>query len=148
MAVRLRLSRIGKKNAPVFRIIAIDSRKMRDGMLIENLGTYNPVTDKYVRFNVERFEEWLKKGALPTDSVKKLYVRFKKHPELAVEQALVEQPTPEQATIEQLADKQTSTEQSSTEQSSTEKVAAAPTPTAKSSPEAPASAPSTTATPK
>ncbi len=77
MAVRLRLSRIGKKHAPVYRIIAIDSRKMRDGAHLENLGTYNPNTDEYVQFHIERFEDWLKKGALPTDSVKKLYKRFK-----------------------------------------------------------------------
>lgn len=77
MAVRLRLSRIGKKNDPVFRIIAIDSRKMRDGMYLENLGTYNPKTGAYVQFHVERIEEWFKKGALPTDSVNKIYKRFK-----------------------------------------------------------------------
>lgn len=77
MAVRLRLSRIGKKHAPVYRIIAIDSRKMRDGAHLDNLGTYNPSTDEYVQFHLERFEDWMKKGALPTDSVNKLYKRFK-----------------------------------------------------------------------
>lgn len=77
MAVRLRLSRIGKKNDPIYRIIAIDSRKMRDGMYLENLGTYNPKTGAYIQFHVERIEEWFKKGALPTDSVNKIYKRFK-----------------------------------------------------------------------
>jgi small subunit ribosomal protein S16 len=78
MAVRLRLSRIGKKHAPIFRVVAVDSRKKRDSDYLENLGTYNPMTDEYVQFHVERIEAWFEKGALPTDSVKKLYRRFKK----------------------------------------------------------------------
>ena len=90
MAVRLRLARVGKKNAPIFRIVAIDSRKMRDGLRLDNLGTYNPTTDEYIQFHVERFEEWLKKGALPTDSVEKLYKRFKKRPVLATPMQVVE----------------------------------------------------------
>ena len=78
MAVRLRLARVGKKNAPMFRIVATDSRKMGKGMGLENLGTYNPMTGEYVQFHVERIESWLQKGALPTDTVKKLYKQFKK----------------------------------------------------------------------
>ena len=89
MAVRLRLSRVGKKNAPMYRIIAIDSRKMRDGAHLDNLGTYNPTTDEYVQSHVERFEEWLKKGALPTDSVNKLYKRFKLGKRTTVAETLV-----------------------------------------------------------
>ena len=77
MAVRLRLALVGKKHAPVFRIVAIDSRKMRDGRYLDNLGTYNPVTGEYVQFHVDRIDEWLKKGAVPSDSVKKLYKKFK-----------------------------------------------------------------------
>lgn len=100
MAVRLRLARVGKKNAPMFRIVATDSRKMTKSMGIENLGTYNPMTGKYVQFHVERFEDWLKKGALPTDTVKKLYVTFKKQE--AEKNKQLEAMTPKVAVVEQV----------------------------------------------
>ena len=51
---------------------------MRDGKYLDNLGTYNPVTGEFVQFHVDRIDEWIKKGAIPSDSVKKLYKRFKK----------------------------------------------------------------------
>lgn len=72
MAVKIRLSRIGKKNAPIFRIVAIDSRNKRDGKALENLGTYNPVNGSFITFNPERIEYWMSKGAIMTDSVVKL----------------------------------------------------------------------------
>jgi len=78
MSVRIRLARVGKKNAPMFRIVATDRRKMTKSMGIENLGTYNPATGTYVQFRIDRYEDWITKGALPTDSVKKLYDAFKK----------------------------------------------------------------------
>lgn len=73
MAVKIRLSRIGKKNAPFYRIVAIDSRKKRDGMYIEDLGTYNPLTGEIIQFHQERVEEWLKKGAIPSETVTRLH---------------------------------------------------------------------------
>ncbi|HBR71003.1 TPA: 30S ribosomal protein S16 [Candidatus Dependentiae bacterium] len=91
MAVRLRLALFGKKHAPVFRIVAIDSRKMRDGKYLENLGTYNPVTGEYVQFHVDRIDEWLKKGAVPSDSVKKLYKKFKQGSKSKAEKIVVEE---------------------------------------------------------
>lgn len=91
MAVRLRLALFGKKHAPVFRIVAIDSRKMRDGRYLENLGTYNPVTGEYVQFHVDRIDEWLKKGAVPSDSVKKLYKKFKQGSKSKSEDIVVEE---------------------------------------------------------
>ena len=78
MAVRLRLALFGTKHAPIFRIVAMDSRKMRDGKYLDNLGTYNPVTGEFVQFHIDRIDEWIKKGAVPSDSVKKLYKRYKK----------------------------------------------------------------------
>lgn len=72
MAVKLRLSRIGKKHAPFFRIVAVDSRKQRDGANLENLGTFDTLKGTFVQFHAERVNEWLAKGATPTDSVKKL----------------------------------------------------------------------------
>lgn len=72
MAVRIRLSRIGKKNAPFYRIVAIDSRKKRDGKFIEDLGTYNPLTGELIQFHQERIDAWVAKGAIPTDTVLRL----------------------------------------------------------------------------
>lgn len=78
MAVKIRLSRIGKKNAPMCRIVAIDSRKKRDGKALEDLGTYNPVTGKIVQFHQERIDAWIAQGAIPTDSVIKLQKLYKR----------------------------------------------------------------------
>ena len=72
MSVKIRLSRIGKKNAPFYRIVAIDSHKKRDGKSLEILGTYNPLNGELIQFNNERIDAWIKLGALPTDAVKKL----------------------------------------------------------------------------
>ena len=70
MAVRIRMKRIGAKNAPVFRIVVADSRSPRDGRFIEELGTYWPrkKTDK-VTFDVERAKYWISKGAQPSETV-------------------------------------------------------------------------------
>jgi small subunit ribosomal protein S16 len=72
MAVRIRLARIGKKNAPIYRVVAVDSRKKRDGQCIEDLGTYNPVSGELINFKTERVDAWIAQGAIPTDTVKKL----------------------------------------------------------------------------
>lgn len=76
MSVKIRLARIGKKKAPFFRIVAVDSRKKRDGEYLENLGTYNPLTGELVQFHVERIQAWLDKGAIPSDTVVKLQKQF------------------------------------------------------------------------
>ncbi len=72
MAVKIRLARIGKKNAPIFRIVAIDSRRQRDGAALEILGTYNPCTGAIVQYNAAAVEAWVQKGAIVTDAVKKI----------------------------------------------------------------------------
>lgn len=77
MAVKIRLSRIGKKHAPFYRIVAVDARKKRDGQHLENLGTYNPLNNQFVQFHEERINYWLSVGAIPTDSVVKLHKNFK-----------------------------------------------------------------------
>lgn len=77
MAVKLRLSRIGKKHMPFFRIVAVDSRKQRDGACLENLGTFDPIKGSFIQFHEERINDWMSKGATPSDSVKKL-IRLKK----------------------------------------------------------------------
>lgn len=78
MAVKIRLSRIGKKKAPCYRIVAVDSRKKRDGAYLENLGTYDAVKGNIVKLDKDRIDYWVSKGAVVADSVKKL---IKKHRE-------------------------------------------------------------------
>lgn len=72
MAVKIRFTRIGKKHAPVYRIVAVDSRKKRDGEYLENLGTYNPLTKTIVQWHEERIQHWVSVGGILTDSVKRL----------------------------------------------------------------------------
>ncbi|EKD23416.1 MAG: hypothetical protein ACD_82C00052G0002 [uncultured bacterium] len=72
MPVKIRLSMIGKKKAPVFRIVAIDSRKKRDGACLENLGTYDALKSVLVQFHSDRLDYWVSQGAVITDSVKKI----------------------------------------------------------------------------
>ena len=69
--VKIRLRRMGAKKAPFYRIVVADSRYPRDGRFIEEIGTYNPLTDPAsVNVNSERAQEWIKKGAQPTDTVR------------------------------------------------------------------------------
>ena len=72
MAVKIRLSRVGKKNVPFYRIVAIDSRAARDGKTLEILGTYDATKNTFEKWNEAGIEAWLKTGAQMTDSVKKL----------------------------------------------------------------------------
>lgn len=78
MSVKIRLSRIGKKQEPFFRIVAVDSRKKRDGECLQDLGTYDVVGGKLITFNETGYQDWISKGALPTDSALKIYRLFKK----------------------------------------------------------------------
>ena len=73
MAVRLRLTRVGGKKNPVWRVVAADQRSPRDGRVIEIVGQYNPQTSpSTIVLNEERIREWLSKGAQPTGTVRKL----------------------------------------------------------------------------
>ena len=72
MSVKLRMTRVGKKNRPLFRICAIESREARDGQYLENLGFYDPyIADdlKKFRINKERVEYWLSVGAQPSETL-------------------------------------------------------------------------------
>lgn len=74
MAVKIRLTRMGKKKAPVYRIIVADSRSPRDGKFIEEIGTYNPNTDpSEFKVNEELAKKWLANGAQPTETVAKIF---------------------------------------------------------------------------
>ena len=71
--LKIRLRRMGAKKAPFYRIVVADSRAPRDGAFVEELGYYNPLTDPpEVKVNGERAQEWIKKGAQPTDTVRAL----------------------------------------------------------------------------
>ena len=74
MATKIRLTRMGKKKAPFYRIIVADSRSPRDGRFIEEIGTYDPNQDPSA-FNVdeEAAKKWLSNGAKPTDTVGRLF---------------------------------------------------------------------------
>ena len=78
MAVKIRLSRIGTTNRPYYRIIATDARSKRDGAVLANVGTYDPVVGCVVQFHEDIYQSWLAKGAIATDSAKKIYRLYKK----------------------------------------------------------------------
>lgn len=73
MAVKMRLKRMGAKKAPFYRIVVADSRSPRDGRFIELIGTYNPVVSPAeIKVDEKLAIEWLKKGAIPTDTVRNI----------------------------------------------------------------------------
>lgn len=76
MAVKIRLTRMGDKKSPFYRIVVADSRKSRDGAYIEKLGTFNPLTEPaQVTLDVERAKTWLANGAQPTETARTLLVK-------------------------------------------------------------------------
>lgn len=71
--VKIRLRRMGAKKAPFYRIVVADSRYPRDGRFIEEIGTYNPLTQPAeIKVDAERAQAWIKTGAHPTETVKAL----------------------------------------------------------------------------
>ena len=71
--IKIRLQRFGKKKAPFYHIVVADSKSPRDGKIIEQLGTYDPMTNPgTIELDNEKVEKWIKNGAKPTDTVKKL----------------------------------------------------------------------------
>jgi small subunit ribosomal protein S16 len=79
VAVRIRMKRLGRKHRPFYRICAMDSRKPRDGRVLEELGTYDPMVpheDARALMSGERIKYWLGVGALPTEKVKILIKKY------------------------------------------------------------------------
>ncbi|MCL2108283.1 MAG: 30S ribosomal protein S16 [Oscillospiraceae bacterium] len=73
MAVKIRLKRMGAKKAPFYRIVVADSRSPRDGRFIEELGYYDPTKNpSVISVDTEKAQKWLKDGAQPTDTVRKI----------------------------------------------------------------------------
>ena len=74
--VKIRLKRVGKKKAPFYHIVVADSRSPRDGKIIEQIGTYDPMQDPaVVTLDKEKCDQWIKNGARPTDIVKALIAK-------------------------------------------------------------------------
>lgn len=85
MAVRIRLTRKGRKKQPFYRIIVADSESPRDGKFLDIIGTYDPMQDPVVvSIDDEKLEDWLKRGAIPSTTVRSL---LKKHTPAPVEAA-------------------------------------------------------------
>ena len=79
MSVKIRMTRMGRRHRPFFRINAIDSRAPRDGRILEKLGHYDPIlkdVDKQVVIDLERVKFWLDKGAVPSDSVSEILLKY------------------------------------------------------------------------
>ncbi|MFT5698747.1 MAG: small subunit ribosomal protein S16 [Desulforhopalus sp.] len=73
MAVRIRLTRLGRKKQPFYRIIVADSESKRDGKFLDIVGTYDPLQDPVViKIDNSKLQDWVSKGALPTTTVKSL----------------------------------------------------------------------------
>lgn len=71
--VKIRLQRAGAKKAPFYHIVVADSRSPRDGRIVEQIGSYDPMTNPAtIKLDKEKVEKWIKNGAKPTDTVKRL----------------------------------------------------------------------------
>ncbi|MBR5569732.1 MAG: 30S ribosomal protein S16 [Oscillospiraceae bacterium] len=71
--VKIRLRRMGAKKAPFYRVVVADARSPRDGRCIEEIGTFNPLTEPAtINIDVEKAQAWIKNGAQPTDTVRAL----------------------------------------------------------------------------
>ena len=73
MAVKIRLTRMGKKKNPFYRVVVADERSRRDGAPIEEIGYYNPMTEPAdIKIDADKANKWLGNGAQPTDTVRSL----------------------------------------------------------------------------
>jgi small subunit ribosomal protein S16 len=73
MAVKIRLTRMGKKKNPFYRVVVADERSRRDGAPIEEIGYYNPMTEPAdIKIDADKAQKWLANGAQPTDTVRAL----------------------------------------------------------------------------
>ena len=122
MAVKIRLKRMGKKKQPTYRVVVADGRSPRDGRFIEAIGRYDPRQEpSIVEIDNDKALDWLRKGAQPTDPVRKLleisgaWSRFKVakgeiHTVGAQPATKKEDPEPQPPTVETQADEQTTVE--------------------------------------
>jgi small subunit ribosomal protein S16 len=98
LAVRIRLSRVGATKRPSYRVVAIDSRRPRDGRALEILGYYDPLTEPAtVHIDADRVAAWVGKGALPSATVTKLMKLGTSGPSAATAAATASAPAPKPA---------------------------------------------------
>ena len=74
MAVKMRLTRMGDKKSPFYRVVVIDSHKARDGQYVDLVGTYNPLNEE-LNLDVDKAKKWIANGVQPTETVRTLLVR-------------------------------------------------------------------------
>jgi small subunit ribosomal protein S16 len=99
MSVRVRLTRVGSKKNPIWRVVVADQRSPRDGRFIESIGRYNPQTNpSTIAIDEERLQHWLARGAQPTGTVKQLIKALGKGGGVA--DAAEQAPAPEQPVVE------------------------------------------------
>ena len=92
--VKIRLRRMGAKKNPFYRVVVADSKSPRDGRFIEEIGTYDPLTQpSVIKIDLERAEYWIKNGAQPTDTVRALLKKAAPAP-VQDEEAAVEKEVP------------------------------------------------------
>ena len=95
MSVRVRLTRVGSKKNPIWRVVVADQRSPRDGRFIETIGHYNPQTEpSTIRIDEERFQHWVARGAQPTNTVKQLVKAYSKSGGAAAAVAEPAEPAP------------------------------------------------------
>ena len=96
MSVRVRLTRVGSKKNPIWRVVVSDQRSPRDGRFIETIGHYNPQTEpSTIVIDEERFQHWVSRGAQPTNTVKQLVRAQSKGPPPAAAATAVAEPEPQ-----------------------------------------------------
>ena len=86
MAVRIRLQRRGTHKRPFYHIVVADRRATRDGKFIEKVGTYDPLTEPAeITLKADRYDQWVEKGALPSDAVADLVRRFRQSMQVEIQ---------------------------------------------------------------
>lgn len=110
--IKIRLMRIGTKKRPFYRVVAVDERKKRTGSYLENLGTYNPLTEpKEIKLNQERIDAWVKQGAQLSYGFLRILGKAPQKPARLPKKAAAEkpaptaQPTPAETSAEDLSEK-------------------------------------------
>lgn len=86
--VRIRLTRLGAKKRPFYRVVVADSRSPRDGRFIEQVGYYDPMKDPFdLKLELDRIEHWVGEGARPSETVARLITKARERAEVPAEQS-------------------------------------------------------------
>jgi small subunit ribosomal protein S16 len=136
MSVRVRLTRVGSKKNPIWRVVVADQRSPRDGRFIETIGHYNPQTEpSTIAIDEERLQHWLARGAQPTGTVKQLIKAHAKAGAVVAEGPAQPAAAPEPAAAEPEAPAEPGAAEPEREPATVEPAEAAPEPGAEAEPE-------------